>query len=181
MSDKVSARNLMERAGVPVAAGSSEPVTSIGAAIADAQRIGYPVMIKAVAGGGGIGMSVAADEDQLRAGFETARSRAERFFGHPEILLERSARRGADPGPGRRTGRAARRAGLLGPAPPSEDRRGDAVAGRHAAAAGGAGGNGSQGGRGGRISGRGNSRAAGRHRLWRLHLPGDEYPAAGRA
>jgi len=89
MSDKVSARNLMERAGVPVAAGSSEPVTDIGAAIADAGRIGYPVMIKAVAGGGGIGMSVAADEDQLRAGFQTARSRAERFFGQPQILVER--------------------------------------------------------------------------------------------
>jgi acetyl-CoA carboxylase biotin carboxylase subunit len=72
-----------------VAAGSSEPVTGIDAAIADAGRIGYPVMIKAVAGGGGIGMSAAADEDQLRAAFDTARSRAERFFGHPEILIER--------------------------------------------------------------------------------------------
>ena len=89
MSDKVSARNLMAWAGVPVAAGSSEPVTGIDAAIADAGRIGYPVMIKAVAGGGGIGMSAAADEDQLRAAFDTARSRAERFFGHPEILIER--------------------------------------------------------------------------------------------
>ena len=89
MGDKISARNLMEEAGVPVAAGTAEPVSDADAAVAEAKRIGYPVMIKASAGGGGIGMSVAADADQLRAGFETTRSRAERFFGSPSILLER--------------------------------------------------------------------------------------------
>jgi len=89
MGDKINARNLMQRAGVPVAAGTTEPVTDVAAAVAAAGRIGYPVMIKAAAGGGGIGMTAAADEHQLRAGFETARSRAERFFGSPAILLER--------------------------------------------------------------------------------------------
>jgi acetyl-CoA carboxylase, biotin carboxylase subunit len=89
MGDKINARNLMERAGVPVAAGTREPVTDAGAAAAEAQRIGYPVMIKAAAGGGGIGMSAAVSETQLRAGFETARTRAERFFGSAAILLER--------------------------------------------------------------------------------------------
>ncbi len=89
MGDKINARNLMERAGVPVAAGSREPVTDVAAAVAEAGRIGYPVMIKAAAGGGGIGMSAAASEAELRAGFETARSRAERFFGSAAILLER--------------------------------------------------------------------------------------------
>jgi acetyl-CoA carboxylase biotin carboxylase subunit len=89
MGDKISARNLMESAGVPVAAGSREPVADVAAAEAEAARIGYPVMIKAAAGGGGIGMSAAADAAQLRAGFETARSRAERFFASPAILLER--------------------------------------------------------------------------------------------
>ncbi len=89
VGDKINARNFMERAGVPVAAGSREPVTDVAAAVAEAGRIGYPVMIKAAAGGGGIGMSAAADETQLRAGFETARSRAERFFGSTAILLER--------------------------------------------------------------------------------------------
>jgi acetyl-CoA carboxylase biotin carboxylase subunit len=89
MGDKISARNLMAEAGLPVAAGSSEPVTDAAAALAEADRIGYPVMIKASAGGGGIGMSVAADAAALTAGFETARTRAERFFGRPEILLER--------------------------------------------------------------------------------------------
>jgi acetyl-CoA carboxylase biotin carboxylase subunit len=89
MGDKINARNLMERAGVPVSAGSREPVADVAAAVAEADRIGYPVMVKAAAGGGGIGMSAAFDEAQLRTGFETARSRAERFFGSPAILLER--------------------------------------------------------------------------------------------
>ena len=89
VGDKINARNFMEQAGVPVAAGSREPVTDVTAAIAEAGRIGYPVMIKAAAGGGGIGMSAAANEAELRAGFETASSRAERFFGSADILLER--------------------------------------------------------------------------------------------
>ncbi len=89
MGDKIRARNLMAAAGVPVAAGSSEPVTDVAAALTAAAAIGYPVMIKAAAGGGGIGMSVADDAGRLRSGFETARSRAERFFGSPAILLER--------------------------------------------------------------------------------------------
>jgi len=89
MGDKIRARNLMERAGVPVSPGTREPVTDENAAVTEAERIGYPVMVKAVAGGGGIGMGAAADQAGLRAAFETARSRAERFFGSPEILLER--------------------------------------------------------------------------------------------
>ncbi len=93
MGDKIRARNLMERAGVPVSPGSREPVTDVAAAVAEADRIGYPVMVKAAAGGGGIGMSAAADEAALRTAFETARSRAERFFGSPEILLERFVER----------------------------------------------------------------------------------------
>src|SRR5215472_18088290 len=89
MGDKISARNLMAASGVPVADGSEAPVEDADAAVAMAARIGFPVMIKAAAGGGGIGMSVANDPEQLRAGFETARSRAERFFGSHAILLER--------------------------------------------------------------------------------------------
>jgi acetyl-CoA carboxylase, biotin carboxylase subunit len=93
MGDKINARNLMEQAGVPVSAGTREPVADTGAALAAAEQIGYPVMIKASAGGGGIGMTAAADPDQLAAGFETARTRAERFFGNPAILLERYVER----------------------------------------------------------------------------------------
>jgi len=93
MGDKIQARNLMERAGVPVSPGSREPLTDVAAATAEADRIGYPVMVKAAAGGGGIGMGVAATPAELQAAFETARSRAERFFGSPQILLERYVQR----------------------------------------------------------------------------------------
>ena len=89
MGDKINARNLMHRAGVPVALGSTEPVTDAAAALAEAERIGYPVMVKAAAGGGGIGMSAATGPGELQTAFETARTRAERFFGSPAILLER--------------------------------------------------------------------------------------------
>src|SRR4029079_19797096 len=93
MGDKIRARNLMEQAGVPVSPGTREPVTDVAEAVTEAERIGYPVMVKAAAGGGGIGMGAAADEAGLRAAFETARSRAERFFGSPAILLERYVER----------------------------------------------------------------------------------------
>ncbi len=93
MGDKIRARNLMERAGVPVSPGSREPVRDASAAVAEAARIGYPVMVKAAGGGGGIGMGAATDEQALRAAFDTARSRAERFFGSPDILIERYVER----------------------------------------------------------------------------------------
>ncbi len=89
LGDKVNARNLMADVGVPVAAGTREPLTEVESAVGAAAEIGYPVMVKASAGGGGIGMSAAYDEEELRAAFGTARSRAERFFGDPSILLER--------------------------------------------------------------------------------------------
>jgi acetyl-CoA carboxylase, biotin carboxylase subunit len=91
MGDKISARNLMEQAGVPVSAGTREPVPDADAAVA--AGLGYPVMVKASGGGGGIGMSVAYDEAELRTAFDTARTRAERFFGNPDILLERYVER----------------------------------------------------------------------------------------
>jgi len=93
MGDKINARNLMHRAGVPVAVGSADPVTDASAALAEAERIGYPVMVKAAAGGGGIGMSAAAGPEALQTAFDTARTRAERFFGSPAILLERFVER----------------------------------------------------------------------------------------
>jgi len=89
MGDKVRARNRMAAAGVPVAPGTPEPVPSADAAVEAARAIGYPVMVKAAAGGGGIGMGVARDEGQLRAAFDTARTRGERAFGSPAVFLER--------------------------------------------------------------------------------------------
>src|ERR1700729_3018696 len=89
MGDKINARNLMESAGVPVSAGSRIPVPDVPAALAEARRIGYPVMIKAAAGRGGIGRTGAARPARLGAVFGTGRARAGRFCGSPPILLER--------------------------------------------------------------------------------------------
>jgi len=89
MGNKINARNRMAAAGVPVAAGTPDPVADVEDAVTAAKEIGYPVMVKAAAGGGGIGMGVARDEDGLRTAYETARTRAERFFSSPSILLER--------------------------------------------------------------------------------------------
>ncbi|MQY03407.1 acetyl-CoA carboxylase biotin carboxylase subunit [Actinomadura macrotermitis] len=89
MGNKINARNLMKEAGLPVAPGVWEPVPDEDTAAEEAERIGYPVMVKAAAGGGGIGMGAARDEAELRAAYRTARSRAERFFAGPDILVER--------------------------------------------------------------------------------------------
>jgi acetyl-CoA carboxylase biotin carboxylase subunit len=89
MGDKINARNLMAAAGVPVAPGTTEPPSSLEAAVAAAGEIGYPVMVKAAAGGGGMGMAVAADEPALRREFEKVSGFAERMFGDGAVLLER--------------------------------------------------------------------------------------------
>ncbi len=99
MGDKIRARNLMERAGLPVAAGSKAPVADAAAAVAEAGRLGYPVMVKASAGGGGIGMS------------------------------QRPPCRDPDSRTGRRARDRAWRAGLLGAAAAPESRRGVPVPG----------------------------------------------------
>ena len=89
MGDKIKARNLMAAAGVPVAPGTPEPVGSADEAITAAATIGYPVMVKAAAGGGGMGMAVANDEAALRAELAKVRAFAERMFGSGDVLLER--------------------------------------------------------------------------------------------
>jgi len=89
MGDKINARNLMAKAGVPVAPGSADPTHDVAAALAEAERIGYPVMIKAAAGGGGMGMAPAADPDTLRTEYDKVRGFAERMFGDDSVLVER--------------------------------------------------------------------------------------------
>jgi acetyl-CoA carboxylase biotin carboxylase subunit len=89
MGDKVAARALMAAAGVPVVPGSDGPVGSVDAARDVAARIGYPVMIKAAAGGGGIGMVRAADEAGLAAAFTSAQRRAQSAFGSGALFVER--------------------------------------------------------------------------------------------
>jgi acetyl-CoA carboxylase, biotin carboxylase subunit len=89
MGDKINARNLMAAAGVPVAPGTTEPAATVQGALAEAARIGYPVMIKAAAGGGGMGMAAVRDEAGLRTEYEKIRGFAERMFGDGSVLLER--------------------------------------------------------------------------------------------
>ncbi|MFI5495427.1 acetyl/propionyl/methylcrotonyl-CoA carboxylase subunit alpha [Actinoplanes sp. NPDC051859] len=89
MGDKINARNLMAAAGVPVAPGTQDPAASVEAAIEAAAGIGYPVMVKAAAGGGGMGMAVANDEAALRTEYDKVRGFAERMFGDGSVLLER--------------------------------------------------------------------------------------------
>ncbi len=88
MGDKVVARRLAVDAGVPVVPGTGALPDEDAAAHA-AEGIGYPVLVKAAGGGGGIGMGVARDEGELRKAFGTARTRAERFFASPDVYLER--------------------------------------------------------------------------------------------
>ncbi|WP_433212543.1 acetyl-CoA carboxylase biotin carboxylase subunit [Dactylosporangium sp. CS-047395] len=89
MGDKINARNLMAAAGVPVAPGTTDPATSADAALQAAGEIGFPVMVKAAAGGGGMGMAVAGDADGLRAEYDKVRAFAERMFGDGSVLIER--------------------------------------------------------------------------------------------
>ncbi|WP_067793019.1 acetyl-CoA carboxylase biotin carboxylase subunit [Actinomadura formosensis] len=88
MGDKIEARNLMASHGVPVSRGTPRPPGDAAAAQAEAARIGYPLMVKAASGGGGIGMTIIRDAADLGPAFQAARTRAERMFGSPDVLLE---------------------------------------------------------------------------------------------
>ena len=89
MGDKIAARNMMAAAGVPVAPGTEEPVMTGEAAREAAAEIGYPVMIKASAGGGGMGMAVVDGPDTMGAEFDRVTGFAARLFGDPSVFVER--------------------------------------------------------------------------------------------
>ena len=89
MGDKVEAKRAMAAAGVPVVPGSDGTLESVEAAREVAGRIGYPLMLKAVAGGGGIGMVRVADERGLAAAFASAQRRAQSLFGSGAVFVER--------------------------------------------------------------------------------------------
>jgi acetyl-CoA carboxylase biotin carboxylase subunit len=89
MGDKAKARETAQAAGVAILPGSDGPVRSVEDAIAVAQQIGFPVILKASAGGGGRGMRICSDEATLLSAFETARSEAERAFGVADVYLEK--------------------------------------------------------------------------------------------
>jgi acetyl-CoA carboxylase biotin carboxylase subunit len=89
LEDKATSRTLAKRAGVPTPPGSEGPVDNEAEALAVAKRIGYPVMIKAIAGGGGRGMRQAHNDVSLVKGYHTARSEAEKSFGNSGVYIER--------------------------------------------------------------------------------------------
>ncbi len=89
MGDKITAKQAVMRAGIPVVPGSAGALTTEEEAIAAADEIGFPVLIKAAAGGGGRGMKVALDRDGLAEAVSTARSEAKAAFGDDAVYMER--------------------------------------------------------------------------------------------
>src|SRR6185295_7802676 len=89
MGDKPRARRIVEKAGVRVLTGSAEPLADLADARAVAAAIRYPLLVKAAAGGGGRGLSVARDPDELAAAFAIARAEGERLFGNNLVYVER--------------------------------------------------------------------------------------------
>jgi acetyl-CoA carboxylase biotin carboxylase subunit len=89
MGDKALARRTAAAAGVPTVPGSPGPVDSADDALGFARKAGYPIILKASAGGGGRGMRVAHDERELAGAWETARAEAEKAFGSAEVYLEK--------------------------------------------------------------------------------------------
>ncbi len=89
MGDKATARETMLKAGVPITPGSEGLIHSPEDAVECAKKIGYPVLIKAAAGGGGKGMRIARNDVSLAQGLMTARAEAERAFGNSGVYLEK--------------------------------------------------------------------------------------------
>ncbi len=89
LGDKIDAKRFAEEVGVPVAAWSRGPVETVDAAVEHARTIGYPIVIKARAGGGGRGIRFAASEEEVAPAFERARDEALRSFGDATIFIER--------------------------------------------------------------------------------------------
>jgi acetyl-CoA carboxylase biotin carboxylase subunit len=89
MGDKIYAKNVMKKAGVPIIPGSEGGIAGIGEAKELIKEINYPVILKAAAGGGGRGMRIVRSEDELAKAFTTAQTEAEISFGNPKIYIER--------------------------------------------------------------------------------------------
>src|SRR5688500_1441421 len=89
MGDKASARKAMAAVGVPIVPGTPGPVEDVDEALGFARQIGFPVIIKAAAGGGGKGMRVAKDPDDFARSFQLARSEALSAFGNGDVYVEK--------------------------------------------------------------------------------------------
>ena len=89
MGSKIAARERMRAAGVPIVPGSTEPARFVGDVVQAAAAIGYPIAVKASAGGGGKGLRVAWSEDEVERAFETARREGEAYFADATVYVER--------------------------------------------------------------------------------------------
>ncbi len=89
MGDKAKARETAKKAGVPILPGSEGPVRTPAEALDVSRTVGFPVILKAAAGGGGRGMRICGNEADLSSAFETARSEAERAFGSADVYVEK--------------------------------------------------------------------------------------------
>ena len=89
MGDKAAARKAMTAVGVPIVPGTPGPVEDVDEALGFAKQIGFPVIIKAAAGGGGKGMRVARDADDFARSFQLARSEALSAFGNGDVYVEK--------------------------------------------------------------------------------------------
>ena len=89
MGDKAFAKDTMKKNGVPVIPGSDGIVATAEEGVAVAKEIGFPVIIKPSAGGGGKGMRVVSEESEFLIAFQTARNEAESFFGNPDVYIEK--------------------------------------------------------------------------------------------
>src|ERR1044072_381756 len=93
MGSETSARRAALEAGVPIVPGTVEPLPSFAEASATAEEFGYPVMLKAAAGGGGKGMRLVADANELRSAVQTAKAGAAAAFGGSSLYLEKAVER----------------------------------------------------------------------------------------
>jgi pyruvate carboxylase subunit A len=89
MGDKITSKKLMEKVGVPVVPGDKEGITDLDVAKKRAKEIGYPVIIKSSAGGGGIGMRTVYEEDELTRAIESTQSLAKATFGDGTVYIEK--------------------------------------------------------------------------------------------
>lgn len=89
LGDKVSAKEVAKKANIPIIESNQEALNDEATALKEANRIGYPLMLKAAAGGGGRGMRVVRDDEQLKKSFHEARSEAKNAFGDDTVFLEK--------------------------------------------------------------------------------------------
>src|SRR5699024_12723656 len=89
MGDKVSSRKLMENVGVPIIPGSKDAILNVDDLLKKAEDVGFPLMLKASAGGGGIGMQIVHKKEELEQAYTNNSVRAEKYFGDGSMFIEK--------------------------------------------------------------------------------------------